>query len=67
MSRIALLGITLLVLLAVFPLVSIGTTTGPPVLWWIGLALLLLAALVPPILRYAGPEDEDETPEKDEP
>jgi hypothetical protein len=52
MSRLAALSISLVLLLAAFPLISIGTTTGPPVLWWFGLAALGLGGSIPPVRRF---------------
>lgn len=51
MSRLAALSISLVLLLAAFPLISVGTTTGPPLLWWLGLAALGLGGLIPPVRR----------------
>lgn len=55
MSRLAALSISLLLLLAAFPLISIGTTSGPPILWWFGLAALGLGGLIPPLRRFFTP------------
>lgn len=53
---------SLLLMLAAFPLISMGTTGGRPVLWWMGLALLVVGALIPPAMRYM-PEERVETHE----
>lgn len=57
-ARIISLGL----MLGAFPLISLGTTTGQPDLWLLGIASLGLGALIPPVLRYV-PLDErkDET------
>ena len=52
MTRLAALSISLVLLLVAFPLISIGTTTGPPVLWWLGLVALALGGLIPPLRRF---------------
>ncbi len=63
MSKTWLTGIALILFLIPFPLISIGTTEGQETLWLIGLALIGLAGLVPPITRFAfenGDEEEEE-------
>lgn len=52
MSRVAALSISLALLLAAFPLISIGATTGPAAVWWLGLAALALGGLIPPVRRF---------------
>ncbi len=37
--------------LIALPLVSIGTTGGPPILLWLGLAALCVGGLIPPTHR----------------
>ncbi|MEX0771636.1 MAG: hypothetical protein WD038_00625 [Balneolales bacterium] len=53
MSKIWILGLGLIILLIPFFLISIGTTGDTPALWWIGLILLGIGGLIPPITRYA--------------
>lgn len=54
-NRFAYLSVSLVLLVAAFPLISIGTTTGPQVLWWLGLLALTCGALIPPGQRlWAG-------------
>ena len=50
MSRLASLSISLLLLVAL-PLISIGTTRGPPILWRLGLLALGVGGLIPPVQR----------------
>jgi hypothetical protein len=52
MSGVAVLTISLVLLLLAFPLISIGTTTGPALLWWLGLAALGIGAAIPPVRRF---------------
>jgi len=44
--------IALLLLFAAFPIISFGTTGGNDLLWWIGLASLVLGGLLPVLTRY---------------
>jgi len=59
MSKLMVLGITLMLLLVSLPLISIGTMQDTPWMWWTGLILLAVSGLVPPITRYAMAKDED--------
>jgi hypothetical protein len=52
MSRLVALSVSLALLLAAFPLVSLGTTGGNPMLWWLGLGCLLIGGLIPPARRF---------------
>lgn len=52
MTRLATLSISLVLLLAAFPLISHGATSGPPALWWLGLAALAIGGLLPPLRRF---------------
>jgi hypothetical protein len=51
MNRLVTLSISLVLLLIAFPLISIGTTSGPPLLWQVGLAALALGGVLPPLRR----------------
>ncbi len=64
MSKLWILGAAFLLLLAAFPLISFGTTGGNDTLWWAGLALLTVGALIPPVARYAIPDEEEEVSDK---
>lgn len=55
MSRLAPLSISLLLFLIALPLISIGTTRGPPILWWLGLIALGVGGLIPPAQRFLTP------------
>lgn len=61
MSDLAALSISLLLLLAAFPLISFGATYGPPIVWLLGLVLLLAGGLIPPVRRFL-PSREPEAP-----
>lgn len=55
-----LLTLALVLMLVAFPVTSIGTMEDLPVVWWIGIALIVAGALIGPVMRYALPEDGDE-------
>jgi hypothetical protein len=42
----------LVLLFAAFPLISVGATTGSGLVWWIGLASLVLGGLLPVWTRF---------------
>jgi hypothetical protein len=65
MSKLWVLGIAFLLLLAAFPLISFGTTGDNETLWWIGLALLVVGSLVAPVTRYVFPDEDEEKEEGD--
>lgn len=58
-------NLSLLLMLAAFPLISLGTTQDRPALWWLGLASLAFGALIPPALRFV-PKAESEGEQKEE-
>lgn len=60
MSRLAVLSLALILLLAVLPLTSFGTTNEQPVLWWLGLIALLIGGLLPPATRFGLGSDDEE-------
>ncbi|MCB1347981.1 MAG: hypothetical protein KDK11_04815 [Maritimibacter sp.] len=57
MNRHATLTLSLVFLLAAFPLISLGTTSGPPVLWWLGLMALCIGGVLPPLRRVFPPKE----------
>jgi hypothetical protein len=73
MTQLLALGIALVLLLGSFPLISAGTTAGFGPLWWFGLLVLVIGALIPPVARYTIDIEEDSTsapqqqPEEDRP
>lgn len=54
-NRIFYLSVSFLLLLGSFPLISIGTTRGPALLWWLGLLALSIGAMIPPAQRLFFP------------
>lgn len=50
-NRLAYLSVSLVLLVVAFPLISLGTSYGPPVLWWAGLLALVAGGLIPPVQR----------------
>lgn len=54
-NPLAYLGTSFVLFLIALPLISIGTTGGSPVLWWIGLAALCIGGLIPPVQRLLFP------------
>lgn len=51
LNRLAFLTASLTLLVVAFPLISIGSTSGPSWLWWIGLLALVCGGLLPPAYR----------------
>lgn len=50
-NRLAYLSTSFALFLIALPLISIGTTSGPRLLLWIGLAALCVGGLIPPVQR----------------
>ena len=44
--------LALLLLFAAFPIISLGTTGGSGLVWWIGLLSLVLGGVLPVLTRY---------------
>jgi hypothetical protein len=61
-------GISFVLFLAALPLISFGATDGQEPLWWTGLALLVIAGILPPLTRFVplADDDEDDEAEADE-
>lgn len=58
-NRVVYLSVSFLLLLGSYPLISVGTTEGPAFLWWLGLAALVLGAMIPPAQRLLFPPNEN--------
>ena len=58
MSSLRLYTLAFVLMAVSLPLISYGATAGLAALWAIGLALLFLAGLIPPVVRFtvAGPD-----------
>lgn len=57
-NQIVYLSVSFLLLIASFPLISLGMTDGPAFLWWLGLVALLAGAMIPPAQRLFFPPKE---------
>lgn len=64
MGRLSTLSVSLVLLLIAFPLISIGTTSGPPMLWWIGLGALAVGGILPPLRRFSTQSEPPSEPTK---
>jgi hypothetical protein len=62
MSGLATLAVSMALMLAAFPLISIGTMRGPDLLWWLGLGALFLGGLVPPAGRFVAARQPEPPP-----
>lgn len=51
MSNLAALSLSLVLLLAAFPLISIGTTQDLILVWWLGVVALVAGGAIPPLGR----------------
>jgi hypothetical protein len=59
MSSLAALSLSMVLLLAAYPLISLGTTQDRPFLWCLGLIALVVGGLIPPARRFlAAPQPE---------
>lgn len=68
-----LLGLALVLMLLAFPLTSVGTDRDVTWLWWAGVVVLVLGALIPPGLRFVdadgnadGNGDDDRTAQEED-
>lgn len=52
MNLLSALSLSMILMLAAFPLISIGTVQGPQWLWWLGLAALCIGGAIPPVKRF---------------
>jgi hypothetical protein len=61
MSQLGWMLTSLVLFLVAFPLLSVGTATETVVVWVIGLGLVTLGGVIPPLLRYVslGEDGED--------
>ena len=50
-SPIAYLSVSFFLFLLAVPLISVGTTSGPRLLLWLGVAALCIGGLIPPLQR----------------
>jgi hypothetical protein len=66
MTLLVLQAIAFVLFLVALPLLSFGTVEDTEPLWMVGLGLILIAGLIPPILRYAPIGDDDDEEEDEE-
>jgi hypothetical protein len=66
MNKNYILGISFLLLLGALPLISFGTQQDNPTLWWVGVGLVVVGGLIPPVARFVVPEDDEEEAKSDE-
>lgn len=59
-------GVAFVLFLASLPLISFGATEGQEPLWWTGLALIVIAGILPPLTRFVPLADEEEGDDEDE-
>lgn len=57
MNEDRMLSASLVLMLVSMPLISAGSWNDIAVLWWIGLALLVAGAAMPPVMRFAIDDD----------
>lgn len=70
MSNDVTQGAALALMLLALPLISLGAWNEIAALWWLGLGVLVLGGLIPPVTRYVGgddDEDDDGADEEDDP
>jgi hypothetical protein len=53
-------AVAFVLFLVSLPLISFGATDDATGLWWTGLALLVIAGLLPPLARFVPLADDDE-------
>jgi hypothetical protein len=50
--KLAIETLSMVLLIASFPIISIGATSGSPVGWWLGFAALVVGAALPVATRF---------------
>ena len=60
MKPLTIQGVVLVLMLLALPLTSLGTAGDQSWAQVAGIAVLGLAALVPPVMRFAGPDEDGE-------
>jgi len=63
MGRLATLSLSMVLLLAAYPLISIGLMPGrPDYLWRAGLVLLVVGGAIPPVRRFLSRREPPQPP-----
>lgn len=57
MNKLQLDTAAFVILLTVLPLVSVGTSSGMAVLWWLGLVLLAIGGVIPILTAQVAEND----------
>jgi hypothetical protein len=52
----------LVLLFVAFPLISLGTTGGNALVWWIGLIVLFVGSVLPVLTRFVSPTNIPDKP-----
>lgn len=65
MDKDKLLAVSLVLMLLTLPLVSYGTVNDVTFAWWLGLALLFIGGLIPPVSRFALSGNDGDKQEKE--
>ena len=72
MDETTLLEISLVLMVVPLPLVLYGVLEGISLLWWVGIVLMVVGGLIPPVTRYVfegegnGEDDKDDENGQDE-
>lgn len=50
--KLAIETLAMILLLAAFPIISIGATNGSTALWWVGFAVFVVGSALPVVTRF---------------
>ena len=66
MNEMTVQIVSLLFLLAPLPLIVYGVLEGVAALWWLGIALVIVGGVIPPLTRFVFEEEDEQTAGGDE-